>query len=354
MRFLLCISFFLCAASMSRAQENIFFYNADSSIRFGGTLTKPAGATRFPTVILLSGTGKQDRSGKMAGMPVFERISAYLVNHGIAVLRTDDRGTGETTGLYDTSSTADFAADAIAAYQYLKSRKDIRGKIGFAGHSEGGAAACIAAASGKADFIITLAGLTAPGLEALLAQNQSIIAYTPGVSAAKAERINTLNNILFHKIYAHIHDADSTLEQIIRSTYAQWRQADDSIMKGKPNQFTDRIYYPIDGFAKQATSKWYRFQMQYDPARYLPLIKVPVLAINGGDDMLVPASVHLPYFKKLITYKGGALADTLVIPKMNHLLQDCVTCQMSEYSLPTQRVSEKMLEKLAVWINKQQ
>jgi pimeloyl-ACP methyl ester carboxylesterase len=176
---------------------------------------------------------------------------------------------------------------------------------------------------------------------------------TPGVSAVKAKRLNELNELMFSTVYRNSNQPDSILGPLVRNTYTQWRLADDSMMKGKPNQFTDRIMFPQEGYVKQACSKWYRFHIQYNPAQYLPKIKVPVLAVNGDMDIMVPAQVHLPYFKQLITYKKGQLVDTVVLPHTNHLLEYCETCAASAFSKPGWKVSEPLLNQLATWISRQ-
>lgn len=347
--FPLLLSTFLSLSS--QAQEEVTFHNARHSIQFSGTLEIPKGKKTFPTVILVSGTGPQDRNGTMAGHPIFKTIAQHLVASGIAVLRADDRGTGATTGRYDTSSTADFADDALAAVQYLKSRKDIKGKIGLAGHSEGGAIVCIAAAKSKdVDFVVSIAGLAAPGLTALKAQNRAIVNTTKGISDLKKVRLNTLNDQVFDTAYTYRNAADSVLIKKIIATHAAWKQKDDSIMKNRADSFQERIYYPADRFAYHAAGKWYRFHIGLDPADYFPKVKVPVLAINGANDIMVPAEAHLPFFRKYIPAKK---LTTAVIPNMNHLLQTCTTCLPDEYAKPGQQISPELLNMLSAWILKQ-
>ncbi|MGV3764605.1 MAG: alpha/beta hydrolase family protein [Chitinophagaceae bacterium] len=343
--------FFLPGIS-SHAQQEVSFTNENHSIRFTGTLDMPSGKSIFPTVILVSGTGPQDRNGTMGGHPIFKLIAQHLVANGIAVLRTDDRGTGSTTGRYDTSSTADFADDALAAVRYLKSRKDIKGKIGLAGHSEGGAVVCIAAAKSKdVDFVVSLAGLAAPGLIALKAQNQAIVNTTKGISVFKKERLNTLNEQVFDTAYVYRNAADSILIKKIIATHSAWKQKDDSMMRNRADSFQERIYYPADRFAHHAAGKWYRFHIGLDPAGYFPQIKVPVLAINGANDIMVPAETHLPYFKKYIP-RAKKRVKTVVIQNMNHLLQTCSSCLPDEYAKPEQQVSPELLKILTAWVLK--
>lgn len=352
---------FLVVLSLTVKLPGVFsqasFYRADSvrfskdSLHFGGTISWPAGKGPFPAIVIISGTGKQNRDGLMAGHTVFKDLAGFLNSKGYAVLRTDDRGVGATNGVYETSTTADFADDALTALEFLKQQPGIT-RVGLMGHSEGAAAACIAAAKTKdVAFVISIAGLAAPGLEALIAQNRAIVDGTAGISELKRTQLNALNDRVFKTIASHVKDSDSTMINAVKATYNSWRIAYDSLTKlDSVNSFRHRIYFPIDGFSQQAAGKWFRFHIAYDPAAYLPKIKVPVLAINGDRDIMVPDSVHLPYYRKYVTYKKGSLLTTAVIPNMNHLLQQCVTCRSDEYSKPGQQLSPQMLEELGKWL----
>lgn len=337
----------------SQAYYSSSIFKADSvtfnrdSLHFGATISWPTGNTSCPGIVLVSGTGKQDRDGIMAGHAVFKELAAFLNSIGFAVLRMDDRGTGTTNGQYETATTADFADDALAAAAFLKSRKGIT-KVGLMGHSEGGAAICIAAAKNKdIAFIVSLAGLAAPGLEALKAQNRTIVDSTAGISASKRLRLNTLNDSVFTTISQHAKDSDSVMIQSVHATYNRWRAKDDAMLKTDSNAFRERIYFPIDAFAQHAAGRWFRFHIAYDPVNYMPVIRVPVLAINGGNDIMVPAAVHLPYFKRYI--KGKKLS-TVIIPQMNHLLQECRSCKPEEYSKTTQHLHPLLLKELSQWL----
>lgn len=184
----------------SRAQEPAAFVSEEVSfagtdtLRYGGTLTLPEGQEESVAVVILSGTNPQNRDGDMAGHKVFREIAEYLSAHGIAVLRVDDRGVGGTNGDYSKATTFDFATDAMAAVEYLKTRKEIkRDGIGLLGHSEGGAAACIAASRCKdVSFIISAAGLMSDGLSAVIRQNYDIVhaAPIPDYDKARYDEIN--------------------------------------------------------------------------------------------------------------------------------------------------------------------
>ncbi|WP_432326661.1 alpha/beta hydrolase family protein [Mucilaginibacter sp. P25] len=203
--------------------EQVIFKNADRSITFAGTLTLPAGTKHFATVVIVSGTGKQTREGEMAGHKEFATIADSLTKNGIAVLRTDDRGTGQTTGEYETATTGDFADDALAAINYLRSRPEIdTAKIGLMGHSEGGAAISIAAAkSGKVKFLISLSGLAMNGYESLLKQNEDIVNSAP-IPDYDKKRYNDVNSLMFGVAHKY---ADSTnMEAKLNEAYNVWKK----------------------------------------------------------------------------------------------------------------------------------
>lgn len=352
--FLCCLLLWMVPDCKSQAfvplQDSVTF--TKDSMHYGATISWPASRTACPGIVLVSGTGKQNRDGMMAGHPVFKQLATWLNSIGFAVLRMDDRGAGETNGVYETATTADFAEDALAAAAFLQQQKGIA-KVGLMGHSEGGAAICIAAArSSNIAFLVSLAGLAAPGLEALIAQNRAIVDNSPGVSETKKQRLNTLNDSVFYTIAAHVRDADSILIQQVKATYDRWKVKDDAIMKKDSNAFRERIYYPVDGFARQVAGPWFRFHISYNPADYMKDIRVPVLAVNGDKDIMVPAAIHLPYFKKYIGARKGASITTVVVPQMNHLLQECTTCLASEYSKAEQHMHPQLYKVLSDWLKK--
>mgnify|MGYP001046939777 FL=1 len=150
----------------------------NDTICLSGTLTIPAdGQKSHPAVVIISGTGQQDRDGTFGPHRPFCRIAAYLAVQGVAVLRTDDRGTGRSTGVYAEATTRDFADDALLMVAALKRQPGIDPqRIGLLGHSEGGAAVMMAAKnSPDVAFVITLAGLSTDGLTALKLQNNGLI-----------------------------------------------------------------------------------------------------------------------------------------------------------------------------------
>ncbi|MHA4893561.1 alpha/beta hydrolase [Pedobacter sp. PWIIR3] len=270
---------YLLAGNKVFGQERVTFKNTDT-ITFGGTISFPEAHWNGTAVVLMSGTGKQDRDAMMAGHPWFKTIAEYLNSQGLVVLRMDDRGTGETNGTYEDATTADFAKDALAAVAYLKTRKDLKiRKIGLLGHSEGGASISIAAAqSDDVAFLISLSGLALTGLESQILQNQDIVAAAP-IPDYDKKRFNEINELMFETAF---HYADSVnLHAKLNEEYNAWKVKDEAYFKTLNVEF-DHFRFPIYSWSLSATRPWYRFFIKYNPADYLTKVKVPILAINGG------------------------------------------------------------------------
>ncbi|HAH58159.1 MAG TPA: alpha/beta hydrolase, partial [Bacteroidales bacterium] len=169
--------------------EEVTFQNTKANILLAGTLTLPEKEGNFPVVILITGSGPQNRDEELLGHKPFLVIADYLTKNGIGVLRYDDRGVGQSTGDFKAATTADFATDVESAIEYLKTRKEVNvHKIGLIGHSEGGIIApMVASASNDVSFIVLLAGTGIRGDKLLLLQ-QELIAKANGVSETEIEK----------------------------------------------------------------------------------------------------------------------------------------------------------------------
>jgi hypothetical protein len=328
-------------------EENVLFYNADSTMHFGGTLTIPCNKKKIPIVIIVSGTGQQDRNGTMAGHKLFSDIADFLSQRGIAVLRTDDRGVGETNGDYSLSTTADFASDALTAVNYLKSRKDLPlEKIGLMGHSEGGAAITIAASQSKEiDFLVSIAGLATDGLSSLIRQNEDIVAAT-NIPDYNKKRYNDINRIMFQTAYDYA-QSDS-LEAKLNERYEAWKVKDDEYFKSLNVGEFDHFHYSIYMYTMQATSPWYRFFIRYNPQPYMNKITIPVLAINGNKDIMVAYDQNLKHFEEYLI--NSPKVTTKIFPGLNHLFLPCEKGTPDEYASIQESFSKEALQFIYDWI----
>lgn len=328
-------------------EERIIYYNSDSTLHFGATLTLPYNVSRSPVVILVSGTGKQDRDGTMAGHKMFATIADYLTSRGIAVLRSDDRGTGESNGVYETSTTADFAQDVFTAIDYLKTRKDIDiNKIGLIGHSEGGAVISIVASqSDDVAYMISLAGLATDGLSSLIRQNEDIVA-AADIPEYNKKRYNDINKLMFHTAYKYA--LSDSLEQKLNDTYNEWKIGDDAYFKSLNTGGYDHFRFPIYMYVQQAIGPWYRFFIRYNPEEYLNKVKIPVLALNGEKDIMVASDINLNNFKKYLIQSNDV--TTVSLQGLNHLFLPCQTCTQQEYSTIKDSIPEEVLALIYNWI----
>lgn len=329
----------------SYKSKDVKFKN--DTIVFGGTLSLPNNVENAPAVILLSGTGKQDRDGSMANHKMFVDIADYLSSHGIAVLRFDDRGTGESTGVYETSTTMDFADDGLAALEFLKTQKGIdSNRIGFIGHSEGGAAMSIAASKSKdVKFMVSLAGLCLDGLSALIQQNGDLVR-SYNLPDYMIKRHDTVNELMFRVAYRYA-DSDS-LEEKLQEAYDKWVSVDSIYFNTLGLEF-DTMRFPIYMYKMQATGPWYRFHVRYNPGDYLKDVNIPVLALNGNKDKMVNSTAHLAGWRKYMP--EGSDLTVVELDGLNHLFLPCTTGLPEEYSTIESPTSPEMLKIVSDWIN---
>jgi len=328
--------------------QNLIYYSANKSLHFGATLTIPKNVKKPAVVVLVTGTYPQNRDCDMAGHKMFAEIADYLSSRGIAVLRSDDRGVGQSNGVYETSTTADFADDVLSAVAYLKTRKDINvHKIGLLGHSEGGAVISIAASKSKdVAFMVSMAGLATEGLASLIRQNEDL------VDAAKIpdydkKRYNDINNRMFKVAYKYA-DSDS-LEAQLNETYKVWKVEDDAYFKTLNIEF-DHFRFPIYSYVNQAKGVWYRFFIRYNPALYLSKVNIPVLALNGEKDVMVDCKSSLDNWKKYLLHDKDV--TTVALPGLNHLFLPCKKGTPDEYATIKSPISKEALEIIYRWIKK--
>jgi len=334
---------------MAYASDSIVYHN--DTIHIGATISYPADGKAHPAVVLLSGTGKQNRDGLMAGHPMFKVLADSLTRRGIIVLRSDDRGTGITNGDYTTATTGDFANDALAAVKYLRSRKDLHiSKIGLLGHSEGGMAAAIAVANDQhIAFVISLSSPGQTGLDALLLQNKTLV-HTAPIPDINKLRFDSVNNLLFHIVYNHPQATAAELEALLRAAFAQWKVWDDSVVKANDLKFGGHFFFPLESYIKQATGPWYRYFISYDPAQVLPKIRVPYFAINGDKDVISDGKTNLEGIAENLAKGGNKRVKTWLVPGLNHLYQHCDKCTNDEYSKLTETLAPEVATAIGSWI----
>ncbi|HEY6915665.1 MAG TPA: alpha/beta fold hydrolase [Paludibacter sp.] len=335
----------MVAASHSYYIEDITFQNPKDNITLAGTFTLPITEKKSPAVILISGSGPQNRNAEAFGHKPFEMLADYLTSNGIAVLRFDDRGTGSSTGNFENSTTADFATDVEAALSYLKSRPEINtSKIGLIGHSEGGIIApMVAAASKDVNFIVLLAGTGIPGDELILLQ-QELTGQISGVGEMPLLNDKVINGEAL-KLVANAND-EETLETDLQSFLAEeiTNHSDSKLPLGIAQQEL------VNQQVKQLTSPWFKFFVKHNPALVLQKVTCPVLALNGEKDLQVPAKINLEAIKGALDKGGNKNVKTKVLPGLNHMFQKCSTGSPAEYASIKQSISPVALYEIGKWV----
>ncbi len=323
--------------------EDVKFFNEEANIELAGTFTYPKEGDNFPVVVLISGSGAQNRNEELMGHKPFLVLADHLTRKGIAVLRYDDRGTAESTGDFATATTLDLATDAEAAVQYLKSRKDVdRSKIGLIGHSEGGIIAPMLAQKKLVDFIVLLAGPGMKGSDLIVLQSK-LIAEAYGVEEAQLKRTLKINEDAVNLILKS-EDTDSLK--------AQLKDYFRNAVKENPSLATNEAAANafVNGQVQRLSSAWMQFFLTYDPAPVLEKVTCPVLALNGENDLQVPPEENLTIIKKSLDKAGNKNFSTVVIPKLNHLFQECENGSPLEYSKIEQTFSPIALNAVSSWI----
>ena len=326
--------------------EEVKFTNEIDSIQLAGTLTLPSKKGKFPVVVLISGSGPQNRNEELLGHEPFLVIADYLTRNGIGVLRFDDRGVGESKGDFAQGTTEDFATDVEAAIAYLNTRNDVDKKqLGLIGHSEGGIIAPIVASrNSDVAFIVLLAGTGIRGAELLLLQQELI-----GRSEGASEEVLIQNKRLYGNAFELLLSENpiGLVDKQLRAFLLKELNAlPDSLKAPDPEQQVNQLVSTL-------TSPWMRYFVRFDPATALTLVKCPVLAMNGSKDLQVPATVNLAAIEKALKAGGNKAVTIEELEGLNHLFQECSTGSPSEYAEIEETFSPKALAMLTKWIQEQ-
>jgi pimeloyl-ACP methyl ester carboxylesterase len=319
---------------LSRPQEPVepYPYRISDAVVAGfplrGTLTVPEGEGPFPAVLLIAGSGQLDRDESMHGHRPFLVLADHLTRHGVAVLRMDKRGVGESGGSFREATTADFAADAEAAVAYLAARPEIdRGRIGLIGHSEGGLiASMVAARTRDVAFVILLAAPGVSGWELAVQQ------------ARRSAEILGLN-------------AEEYVRRQ-RDVVAVLRNAPDeaALRRGVETIFADLAEPQRSAVVKQLALPWQRHLIGLDPADYLTKVQCPVLAVNGEHDVTVEPKSNLEAIRNALASSGNRDFEILELPALNHLFQTCESSSGMEYGQIEETLAPAAMETIVEWI----
>ncbi len=328
-------------------EEELAFESGE--IRLAGTLTIPDGDGRHPAVVLLTGSGAQNRDEEIVGFKPFRIIADELTRRGIAVLRFDDRGVGGSTGKLSEATSEDLAGDALAAVEALAARHDIDpDAIGLLGHSEGGIVAPLAVTrSESVAFIVLLAGTAVPGSEVIIEQGE-LIARAQGADEETIRTQAAFQRRLFAAVRENRDrsDLEAELERMIRDA-----------IEGLPAAQRDAIK-DVDTFVRTqletqlapVDTPWFRSFLDYDPAEALRATRVPVLALFGELDLQVPPAQNRGPMQAALAEAGNEDVTIDVIPGANHLFQRAETGSPAEYASLEKAFIPGLLPRIADWI----
>lgn len=326
-------------------EEEVTVPNKSAEIELAGTFTRPDSGGPFPAVILISGSGRQDRDEAVFGHRPFFVLADYLTRRGIAVLRMDDRGVGKSKGDFSIATSKDFASDVIADIEFLKMRKDVNLKqIGLIGHSEGGIIAPMVAAQSKdVAFIVLMAGTGLTGEEILYLQG-ALIAKANGASDSSLAMTRSSQE----KIFMALKEAtdDSSAVKMLRKVM---QESHDKLSDAEKKAIGDADTY-INAQIKQINSPWFRFFLAYDPVPALKKVKCPVLAVNGELDLQVPPKENLAAIENALQAGGNKKYTIKEFLKLNHLFQTAVTGSPNEYATIEETISPEVLKFIGDWI----
>lgn len=331
--------------------EDLLYYNADSSIRYGATLTLPPGKGPFPALLLITGSGQQNRDEEIFGHKPFAVIADYLTRKGVVVLRVDDRGMGQTTGEVRHATSRDFAGDAEVSLNYLKKRKEVNPqKIGLLGHSEGGLIAQMIAAERKdIDYLIFLAAPGEPTTRLMSHQSEAFL-LKAGLSKSYTDQYIPL----YDSLLIVIPGSPSLEEAKLRAgrLVDDWRAATPPEVVKATTAITDTATRQrfINAFATAAYSPWFRYFLSYDPATVLPKISARILALDGDQDIQVIAKTNLPAMEASLKKSLSKDYELKELKGLNHLFQHCTVCNIQEYGLLEETIAPEVLSLIADWL----
>jgi pimeloyl-ACP methyl ester carboxylesterase len=328
-------------------REEEVAYDSEPGVRLAATLTLPAGPGPFPAVVLITGSGPQDRDEALAGHRPFYVLADSLTRRGIAVLRADDRGVGRSTGDYlSVASSEAFATDALAGVRFLAARSDVRADaIGLVGHSEGGLVAPLAATRDAVDarnvaFLVLLAGPGVPLGDILVEQNRLILGargVPPAFVDADVEMLERLIEI------ARGEPDRERAATAMRSALTEYAAT-------LPEAARPQLTAQIEQQVQQMNSGWMRWMLAYDPTPALRALDVPVLALFGGRDLQVPPSQSLPPLEAAVRAAGHAESRVVELAGLNHLFQAAATGAPAEYATIEETMNPAALELIGGWI----
>jgi pimeloyl-ACP methyl ester carboxylesterase len=318
------------------------FSNASGQAKLVGTITKPKGAGPFPAVVLVSGSGPQNRNGEVFGHQPFWVMADYLTRNGIAVFRYDERGVGDSGGDFAQATSYDLKDDAADAISHLRKFPFVdQTKVGAIGHSEGGMIGWMLAAETNINFLVAIAPPVVP-IDELMEQQTLDVSKSSGASEEMIDQRMTLNK----KVYATVKgtenftDLEENLKLMLHGHLAELGVDDQSLERE-----TQAI---MDAFGP-TLSPWFFEFMKFSSESYIEKIAIPVFAAFGGKDIQVNASANSEALREMTSARTDLFKIT-TYPELNHLFQKAETGGLAEYATNPETFNEEVLQDISHWI----
>lgn len=318
--------------------EDVVFRNETDSINLAGTLTLPKKEGKFPVIILISGSGPQDRNSTIMGHKPFLLLAHELTQSGVGVLRYDERGVGRSEGDFQETSLDDFVSDAKSAYNFLKVRNDVdQQNIGLLGHSIGGVIAPKLALQEDVSFMVLLAAPGIDGDKMMLKQRADFLKLR-GMNATQVEQ----SNAIFENTY-----------NFIRTTSARGKQLEAELTQFMTDNYADTMLEKeLMAIVEQLSSKEIVGLLRSRPSEYLGLVDCPVLAIGGTNDFQVSSKENLEAIEFALKKGGNEAVEVKEFEGVNHLFQESETGDISEYATIEQTMSPEVLTYIKDWLTR--
>jgi hypothetical protein len=319
------------------AEEEVRFPNGNDGITLAGTLTYPEGAGLYPAVVLVSGSGPQNRNAEVMGHRLFHVLADHLTRQGIAVLRYDERGVGESEGPpFPASTTEAYARDAAAAARFLKEQSQVDAEhVGLIGLSEGGLVGPMVHTRHETlAFLVLMAGPAVPGRDIIIEQTARMAA-AQGASASAVGSTRTAQQRMLHAVQQAPDSvaAADTLQALFEAQGVPAAQREAQI--------------------EQLTAPWFTFFLQYDPRPTLTQLDIPVLALFGEKDLQVPPEQNAEVMQTALEESPSPDATVEVFDGLNHLFQPADTGHPVEYSQIETTMAPEVLERIGGWVREQ-
>jgi uncharacterized protein len=324
--------------SASYRSEEVRFPNERGRVEIAGTMSVPMESGPFAAVLLIAASGPEGRDEEVAGHRVFAVLADSLLRKGIAVLRYDKRGVGKSSGDLSTASFDDLVSDAATAFHYLQARPNVDSKrVGIIGHSEGGSIApAVAATDSDVAFVVTMAGSGLSG-EVRISAQQAYLAQEVGASVEQQASVRVLIRRIFRAVAETPDDASAgtriaaLIEEAVKANTLSAERA------AATRQFL--------------TATFVRQELKDDPLQYLKQVHVPVLALVGSLDRIVPAGPYVEAMRPVLNTIPGS--EVRVLPGLNHVMQTARTGSPQEFGTIEETIAPVALETINVWVARQ-